>query len=424
MGSYIPRIVDHELDELSTTSPAISIEGARGVGKTATALQRAVTVRRLDDPSQFNILQADPSRVTEGTPPVLIDEWQRMPASWDLVRRAVDSDPVTPRFLLTGSAAPATAPTHTGAGRIVTVRMRPLSLAERFGSASSVSLAELLTGRRGPVGGSTKMRVVDYADEIVRSGFPGLRHHSGRALRSHLDGYIDRIVEHDINELGRTVRDRDALRRWMTAYAAAVSTPASFETIRDAASSGESDKPSKSATIPYRRALEGLWITEEVPAWLPTPNHLRRLASAPTHQMVDPAIAARLLGVNADMLLDGTPSGIGTPANGTLLGALFESLVTQSVCVYAQSCEARVRHLRTHGGEHEVDLIVVRADGRVLALEVKLSATVGDNDTAHLRWLEGRIGPGLLDAAVIHTGPEAYRRQDGVAVIPAAMLTV
>ena len=100
--------------------------------------------------------------------------------------------------------------------------------------------------------------------------------------------------------------------------------------------------------------------------------------------------------MNADTLLDGTPSGIGTPANGTLLGALFESLVTQSVCVYAQSCEARVRHLRTHGGEHEVDLIVVRADGRVLALEVKLSATVGDNNTVHLRWLEGRIGPGLL----------------------------
>ena len=140
--------------------------------------------------------------------------------------------------------------------------------------------------------------------------------------------------------------------------------------------------------------------------------------------MVDPAIAARLLGVDAGHAPRWHSQVVSVPpANGTLLGALFESLVTQSVCVYAQSCEARVRHLRTHGGEHEVDLIVVRADGRVLALEVKLSATVGDNDTAHLRWLESRIGPGLLDAAVIHTGPEAYRRQDGVAVIPAAMLT-
>ena len=90
--------------------------------------------------------------------------------------------------------------------------------------------------------------------------------------------------------------------------------------------------------------------------------------------------------------------------------------------VYAQACEARVLHLRTHGGEHEVDLIVEHADGRILAFEVKLSAAIGDRDVAHLRWLADRAGPGLLDAAVITTGPEAYRRRDGIAVIPAALL--
>ncbi len=105
---------------------------------------------------------------------------------------------------------------------------------------------------------------------------------------------------------GRTVRNRDALRRWMTAYAAATSTSASYETIRDAASPGQSDKPAKSTTIPYRTALEGLWMIEEVPAWLPTRHRLRRLASAPVHQMADPAIAARLLGVTAEALLEGS----------------------------------------------------------------------------------------------------------------------
>ncbi len=105
------------------------------------------------------------------------------------------------------------------------------------------------------------------------------------------------------------------------------------------------------------------------------------------------------------------------------MGTLFEFLVTLSVRVYALACEARVFHLRTHGGEHEVDLIVERADGRIVAFEVKLSAAIGDRDVAHLRWLADRAGPGLLDAAVITTCAETYRRRDGTAVIPAALLS-
>ena len=88
-----------------------------------------------------------------------------------------------------------------------------------------------------------------------------------------------------------------------------------------------------------------------------------------------------------------------------------------------QAAEARVAHLRTRRGDHEIDLIVQRADHRVVALEVKLSANVDDRDLRHLRWLADRIGPDLLDAAVITTGPEAYRREDGIGVIPAALLT-
>lgn len=451
MKGYLPRIVDQELDILTATSAAVSIEGARGVGKTETALQRAATVHRLDDPAQLDIFRADPSRVVAGKPLLLIDEWQRMPSSWDLVRRKVDEDPHTPRFILTGSAAPASAPAHTGAGRIITVPMRPLSLAERGLCEPTVSLGNLLSGHgnpisaqgspnsanaqpisghtnpisdhASPISGHTICDVATYADEIVRSGFPGLRHHTGRTLRSQLDGYIDRIVEHDIHELGRRVRNRDALRRWMTAYAAATSTSASFETIRDAASPGESEKPSTAATIPYRRALEGLWMIEGLPAWLPTRNQLRRVGSAPKHQMVDPAIAARLLGVSAEALLEGRENGWISQGRSSLMGVLFESLVALSVRVYAQACEARVMHLRTYGGEHEIDLIVARADGRVVALEVKLSATVSDRDTAHLHWLASRIGPDLLDAAIINTGREAYRRKDGVAVVPASLLT-
>ena len=164
-------------------------------------------------------------------------------------------------------------------------------------------------------------------------------------------------------------------------------------------------------------------MIEEVPAWLPTPNRLRRLAASPVHQLADPALAARMLGVGVEALVDGADTGPAMPRKGTLLGALFESLVTLSVRVYAQANEARVFHLRTRSGEHEVDLIVERDDGRIVALEVKLSAVIGDSDVRHLHWLAERIGPDLLDAAVITTGPEAYRRSDGIGVIPAALLT-
>ena len=423
MGNYIPRIVELELDELLVGLPAISIEGPRAVGKTETALRRAGTIHRLDDDLQMEILRAEPERLVAGEPPVLIDEWQRMPYSWDLVRRDVDRDPAAGRFLLTGSAAPAQAPTHTGAGRIVTVRMRPLSLAERSLTEATVPLDGLLSGRRPRLQGASRVRLVDYADEIVRSGFPAMRTLSPRLLRAQLDGYLDRIVEHDFNDLGRNVRDRRSLQRWLTAFAAATSTSASYDTIRDAATPGEPDKPARSTTTAYRRVLEQLWMIDEVPAWLPTSNRLRRLAASPVHQLADPALAARLLGVGADALIDGVDTSPAIPRDGTLLGALFQSLVTLSVRVYAQANEARVSHLRTRAGEQEVDLIVERADGRVVALEVKLSALIDDDDVRHLRWLAKRIGPDLLDAAVITTGPEAYRRSDGIGVIPAALLT-
>ncbi len=419
MAEYIPRIVDTELDLLAE-APAISIEGPRAVGKTETALRRASTVYRLDDDHQLDVLRAEPSQVTVGEPPVLIDEWQRMPGSWDLVRRAVDARPSRSRFLLTGSASPSPAPTHTGAGRIITVRMRPMSLAERRLCEPTASLGDLLSGDRCAVSGEADLGVGRYVEEITRSGFPQLRSEPEVIRDRLLDGYIDRIVEHEIDHAGRRFQDRSRLRQWMAAYAAASSTPAAYDKIRDAATPGDGSKPAKTTTIPYRNALESLWMIEEVPAWSPARGRLRNLASAPVHQMADPAIAARLLDATADSLTGGRGRFLG---DGPLLGALFQSLVTLSVRVYAQACDARVFHLRTHGGEHEIDLIVQRRDGAVVALEVKFARTVHDRELRHLHWLKRRIGDRLLDAAVLTTGPQAYRRRDGVAVIPAALLT-
>jgi uncharacterized protein len=418
---YQPRIVDGELDELLSGLPAISIEGPRAVGKTATAIRRAATAYRLDDGAERSIIEADTSRIVEGTTPILVDEWQRLPESFDRVRRAVDDGARPASFLLTGSATPTNPPTHSGAGRIVRVRLRPMTLAERGLDVPTVSLASLLDGTREEVGGRVEMDLERYVDEILRSGFPGFRELPARPRRARLDGYIDQIVDREFEELGRKVRRPTTLRRWMSAYAAATATMASFEKIRDAATSEEVDKPSRPTALTYRDILERLWILDPLPAWLPTRNRLSRLSSPPKHHLADPALAARLLGADSDALLRPRPVGPDIPRDGTLLGALFESLATLCVRVYAQQAEARIAHLRTARGEREVDLIVERGQS-IVAIEVKLGNVVTDQDVRHLLWLRQQIGEELVDAVVISTGREAYRRRDGIAVVPLALL--
>ena len=420
--AYQRRILDDELDELTVALPAIALEGAKAVGKTATASQRASTVHRLDDPDERAIAEAQPGRLLESPPPVLIDEWQYLPPVWDKLRRAVDAGAHPGQFLLTGSASPKDSGAHSGGGRIVTVRMRPLSLAERLPGSASVSLAKLLRGNRPAVDGRTDVTLSDYTEEILRSGFPGMRELSGRPLRTQLDSYVQRIVDRDFPELDHPVRHASTLLRWMTAYAAATATTTSFEKIRDASTGGHETKPARSTVQPYREVLERLFILDEVPGWKPSRNHIAELALPPKHHLADPALAARLLGATASTLLKGQASGPSIPRDSTLLGALFESLVTLSVRVYAQAAEAGVGHLRTHRGDHEVDLIVERDDGRIVAVEAKLGATPRDDSIRHLHWLAQKIGDELLDAIVITTGTEAYRRSDGIAVVPAALL--
>ena len=420
--AYRLRVVDVELDELLPGLAAVAIEGAKGVGKTATAARRARTTFALDDPGQLEIVAADARIVDATSRPVLLDEWQRHPPLWDIVRRRVDAGAPPGSYLLTGSAAPAEAPMHSGAGRIVSVRMRPMALAERGLAPSTVSVAALLSGDKPDISGTSGLTLADYVAEILASGFPGIRSLPDRARRAHLDGYLDRVIQQDFAEQGSTLRRPQALRAWLAAYAAATAGTASYATLARAATPGEGNPPAKTTTTSYRDVLAKLYVIDPVPGWMPGRNHLSKAAQAPKHHLADPALAARLLGVDAGALLRGEDAHPVIPRDGTLLGALFESLVTLSVRTYAQAAEARTLHLRTRDGLHEADLVLERADQRIVALEVKLASVPTAASVKHLTWLRDRLGSDLLDAAVITTGERAYRRQDGIAVIPAALL--
>lgn len=416
---YVRRVVETELDEIADL-PAILLHGAKGVGKTATALTRARTVYRLDQPGQVEIIRADPARLTQGDPPILIDEWQRWQPSWDVVRAAVDADRSPGRFLLTGSSQGH--PEHTGAARIVPVRMRPMALAERGVGTPTVSLRALLRGDPGRITGRTGIALGGYVDEILASGFPGLRGLSARSLTRALDGYVDLIAEREFPLLGVNIRNRAALIRWMTAYAAATATTATFETIRDAATGNEGRKPARTTVAPYHDALAALWIVDPLPAWSPSTSAITRVTGPSKHHLADPALAARLLNVDREALLAGLDVPPQIPRTGSLLGALFESLASLSVRVFAEAAGATVSHLRTKGGEREVDFIVETTNRRVVALEAKLSATIGRDDTTNLRWLAARLGDRFAGGVVLSTGPEAYRDEDGIAIVPLALL--
>lgn len=416
---YSRRVVDHELDLLLADLSAVSVDGPKGVGKTETALQRATRIFRFDRPADRELLAARPELLQSMPPTVLLDEWQRWPEVWDLVRRAVDEGAPSGSYLLTGSASPA-AQIHTGAGRIVPVRMRPMTLPERGLGQPTVSLSALLKGD-AEVGGETDIRLERYVEEILSSGYPGIRTaRSARGRRAQLDGYLDRLFDHEVTENGSLQRRPAAMRQWLTAYAAATSTTAAYETVRDAATPGESQKPTKVTALGYRDALQRLWILDPLEAWLPNRTPLTRLTAAPKHHLADPALAARLLSLTVDSMLGGEAAG--RPRDRAMLGPLFESLATLSVRVFAQAAEARVGHLRTQAGRHEIDLVVTGESGRVLAIEVKLSATADDAGVRHLHWLRAEIGDDLVDAVVITAGPYAYRRADGVAVVPLALL--
>lgn len=207
----------------------------------------------------------------------------------------------------------------------------------------------------------------------------------------------------------------------MRAYAAATASNADYTKILNAATAGEADKPSRVTVGAYREQLQRLFILDPLAAWAPAFAPLKRLTLSPKHHLVDPALAARLVGVGMDGLLVGKGERV-SATTGTWMGALFESLAVQAIRVYAEALGATVGHLRTKNGEHEIDAIVEADDMTCVAFEVKLSDTVVDDDVKHLIWLRKMLGERVRDLVVLNTGPYAYRRRDGVAVVPLALL--
>lgn len=414
---YLPRIADSELARQLSGTGAVVVEGPRACGKTSTARQVASSEALLDtDENARRLVDADPAAALAGAVPRLFDEWQVAPSIWNQVRRAVDERGRRGQFILTGSAVPADEITrHTGAGRFSRLRMRPLSLFEAGRSSGRVSLAALLAGER-PRAPAVALSVSETAEIVCVGGWPGnLGSGTKAVLRANRD-YLGEIRRTEVSLVSGTRRDPVKVGRFLQSLARKVATPVSLSRL--AAGTGGGDAWLKADTgAAYLDALERLLLVEPQPAWSPRLRSRATLRQAPVRHFVDPSLAAAALRATPERLL----------GDLRFLGFLFESLVVRDLRIYAQPVEAEVFHYREKDGL-EADAVVDAGDGRWAAFEVKLGERWVDEAAANLLRLGARMrgnrdGYGEPSAlAVVIPGGAAYRRPDGVSVVPAATL--
>lgn len=412
---YKPRVVDRELRAALKTLGAVLVEGPRACGKTATSLQQAASSVRLDtDRGALELARLDPALVLVGDAPRVIDEWQLAPSLWNSVRRAVDERQERGQFILTGSSVPADDETrHSGAGRILRLRMRPMTFFESGHSDGSVSLAALLQG--APASSATgSLSVVETVDQLCVGGWPALQGLPVDAAQTALRSYLDDVARVDMARVDDVRRDPARVSRVIRSLARHVATEASAAKLAvDASSDGE---PMKGATLAeYLATLERLMVVENQGSWA---THLRSRDSvrkASKRHFVDPSLAAAALGASPAKLLNDLNT----------LGLLFESLVLRDLRVYAQPIDGVITHYRDDSGL-EVDAIVTLGDGSWAAIEIKLGEAKADEGAASLLKFAAKVDTGKVGVPqaliVITTGRYAYTRADGVQVIPLSVL--
>jgi hypothetical protein len=410
--AYRPRVVDAQLEAALEAIGAVLIEGPKACGKTETARRAARSEVRMDTPAARQAYAVDPALVLDGAPPRLIDEWQEEPALWNDVRHAVDDRRTTGQFILAGSSVPRDdARRHSGAGRLIHVRMRPMTLAETGHSSGRVSLAAVLAGERmaAPDPG---LSVGDLAERIVTGGWPGnLGLTPAQAMRVNAS-YLDDLCRVDVSRVDGTRRDPAGVRAVLGSLARNTACPVTVEGL--AADAG-ADRVMKTETIrAYVAALERLMITDDVPAWKPGLRSRTRLRGTSIRHLADPSLAAAALNASPDALL----------RDLNLMGLLFESLVVRDLRVYADAIGGRLFHYRDALGL-EADAVIELPGGDWAAFEVKLgsSPSTVDGAAANLLRLRERIaGRPPVSLAVITASGWALTRSDGVLQIPVGTL--
>ena len=423
MKQYKNRVIDRLLADKLEAMGAVLIEGPKYCGKTTTGEQQARSVLYMADPEikdrNLTMASTNIKRLLAGDTPRLIDEWQIAPKLWDAIRFEVDHRGEDGQFMLTGSAAPASTSEifHSGTGRFGWIKMRTMSLWESGDSTGDVSLGGLFSSEN-EVDGTSNLEIRRIAFLVCRGGWPkaSLKTNESAALIEARE-YVESVCRNDISRVDDVQRNAELARRLMRSYSRHQGAQVSVATILADIKSNEASDTTEATVASYINALKRIFVIEDMAAWNPNLRSKTAIRSSDTRYFTDPSIAAAALGLGPDDLLD----------DPNTFGLLFETMAVRDLRVYAEALDGQVCHYRDKKGL-ECDAIVHLRNGRYGLIEIKLG---GDNlieaGATTLKKLASKIDTDKMKSpsfmmVLTAIGEYAYRRLDGVLVVPIGCL--
>ena len=422
MKQYKKRIADEILKRKLEGKGAVLIEGPKWCGKTTTAEQLAASILYMDDPERkeqnINMSELNPKRLLKGPTPRLIDEWQIAPKLWDSIRFEVDHRSELGQFILTGSAVPVDTKeiTHSGTGRFTWLMMRPMSLYESGDSSGEVSLKDLFDGQI-EIDGYSELDFERLAFLVCRGGWPqAVDMRDEIALDQAMD-YLDAVIHSDINRADNVQKNPDKVRRLMRSYARNQGTQVPNTELAKDVQGNDEGSINEETIASYLSALKKIFVVEEMPAWNPNLRSKTAIRSSDTRYYIDPSIAVAALGVGPNDLINDLKT----------FGFLFETLCVRDLRVYAEALNGDVFHYKDKNGL-ECDAVIHLKNGKYGLVEIKLGGEkLIEEGAKSLKALTSKIDtekmktPSFL-MVLTGTGDYAYRRQDGVLVVPVGCL--
>lgn len=420
--TYRPRIADKLLERKLKGKGAVLVEGAKWCGKTTTSEQICNSVLYMSDPQKreqnIQLARLNPTLLLRGEKPRLIDEWQVAPKLWDAVRFEADHSRELGLFILTGSSVPPDMSDviHSGTGRFGWIKMRPMSLWESGESTGDISLSKLFNGETD-IAGISNLDLERIAFVTCRGGWPlSIDMEDEIALDQAFD-YVAAVEKRDIQMADGVERDATRVHRLLRSYSRHQGMQVSYAAIKDDLIENEGDSFDTDTVISYIKALKRIFVIEDVEAWNPNLRSKTAIRTSDTRYFTDPSIATAALGLGPSDLI----------ADLNTFGLIFETLCMRDLRVYAEALNGNVYHYRDKNGL-ECDAVIHLRDGRYGLIEIKLGGDklIGQG-AATLLTLAEKIdttkmkSPSFL-MVLTATGDYAYRREDGVLVVPIGSL--